>query len=441
MSQTILIEPNEDLRKIYHLNLVTYTGSNIIERQDANDAIELLKILPNIDLIICSDHIGPEDTAKELLNFLTENNLEIPIICIGEPNGLADKVHIHKEKKNWEGLIKAASKSLGITEEDQLKKVRPDFIPIKIVYFYDIDHTPCDIYIRIKKTPIDFQYVKRIHAQDNLIANEIDRYLKQGLQELYISKDYQQYFVTFVTNTIMEKLELDLDIEDRILTNASAFEIAKEHIIEKSMSEEIEELTYSCIKSMARSIKESPELASLLQILFRSRISYAYQKAHLTCLVGHFIISKQKWYEERHLELFTYLSFLSDITLKSVEQLKVSAQDELDRAKLDKTEKEEVLNHALEASKLVSQMQGGSEYLELLVKQHQGSSTGTGFPKTYPQTLHPITKVFIIADNFVKLLLDPSRPKNKKEILAILYMRFETEDFQNIIKILEQKID
>ena len=191
MSQTILIEPNEDLRKIYHLNLVTYTGSNIIERQDANDAIELLKILPNIDLIICSDHIGPEDTAKELLNFLTENNLDIPIICIGEAKGLADKVHIHKEKKDWEGLIKAASKSLGITEEDQLKKVRPDFIPIKIVYFYDIDHTPCDIYIRIKKTPIDFQYVKRIHAQDNLIANEIDKYLKQGLQELYISKDYQ----------------------------------------------------------------------------------------------------------------------------------------------------------------------------------------------------------------------------------------------------------
>ena len=43
MSQTILIEPNSDLKKLYALNLQTYVGTDIVERDNANDAIALLK--------------------------------------------------------------------------------------------------------------------------------------------------------------------------------------------------------------------------------------------------------------------------------------------------------------------------------------------------------------------------------------------------------------
>lgn len=440
MSQTILIEPHQDLRKIYNLNLVTYTGTNVIERSSADDAIELLSILPNIDLIITRNEIGDEETAVKLSEYIESKELDIPLIVIGKKNELEEVAVIHRDDKNWEDLIQKAAKLLGVTEEDQVKIIRPDYTPVKIFYFYDIDHTPCDVYIRIKKSPKEYQFVKRIHAQDKIKQDEIDKYIKQGLQEFHIKKDYQQYFVTFVTNTLMQKLEMDLDIDERIFTNASAFEITRNHVLADDFTEEIEELAYACIKSMVQSIQESPSLANLLQVLFSSKISYAYQKAHLTCLIGNFIISKQKWYEERHLLLFTYLAFLSDITLKSLEQLSINSLDDLEKSNLSPEDKLDVMHHAEDASKLVKSFQGGSEYLEQLVKQHQGSLDGIGFPETFPDTIHPMSRVFITADAFVKILLDPKGPKNKKEILTILYAKFEEENFQKIIKVLEQKI-
>ena len=57
------------------------------------------------------------------------------------------------------------------------------------------------------------------------------------------------------------------------------------------------------------------------------------------------------------------------------------------------------------------------------------------------EEIHPIAKVFIIADAFVKTMLDSSAPKNKKEILQILYLQFPSESFQKIIQALEQKIE
>ena len=52
MSQTILIESNEDLKKIFSLNLNTFVGTDVIIRQDAEDAMALLRILPQVSTIM-----------------------------------------------------------------------------------------------------------------------------------------------------------------------------------------------------------------------------------------------------------------------------------------------------------------------------------------------------------------------------------------------------
>ena len=41
MSQTILIESNPDLNKIYSLNLSTFVGTDVIMRQNAEEALAL----------------------------------------------------------------------------------------------------------------------------------------------------------------------------------------------------------------------------------------------------------------------------------------------------------------------------------------------------------------------------------------------------------------
>src|SRR5690554_4362603 len=223
MSQTILIEPEEKLRKIYALNLHTYAATDVVDRESAEDAIALLSILPSISLIVCRAQVGEEDTAMAIHNFLQSKNLDIPMIVLGECPELAQRTIILESGFKWEDLVERAAKILGVTEEEVQKKAQPTFIPIDVHYFYDIEHTPCDVYIRIKKNDNTYQFVKRLRSQDSFTQEDIRRYEMQGLTHFYLPKDFQQYFVNYVTNSIVQELERDdLELGERLLTNSNA---------------------------------------------------------------------------------------------------------------------------------------------------------------------------------------------------------------------------
>ena len=140
-------------------------------------------------------------------------------------------------------------------------------------------------------------------------------------------------------------------------------------------------------------------------MILTSKVSYAYQKAHIICVIGNFILSKQSWFEDRHLQMFTHLAFFADITLKSNKQLKINSSEELDAADLSPKEKIEVLNHASNASKIIKNFSKTSDYLELILRQHQGNSDGVGFNSDPEDDIHPLARVFIISDAFNDLFL------------------------------------
>jgi HD-GYP domain-containing protein (c-di-GMP phosphodiesterase class II) len=441
MSKTILIHDNEELKKLYAINLKTYSATDIVERKNAEDAVALLSILPTIDLIIAKNNIGDENTGVEIYNYLKENNLEIPLIVLGECEEISTETLCLTSPTEWEILIEHASRLLGITEEEVKKKIIPNHVPIESKYFYEIDHTPCDIFIRIKKGLSEFEYIKRLHAQDSFEASDIEKYEAQGLSLFYIPKDYQQYFVNFVTTNIIQKLERhDIGIQDRLNATSNGFELVRDHIQEIGINESIQELAQSGIKSMITAVQESHKLSSLLKMLLSTKISYAYQHAHLICVIGDFILSKQNWYEQKHLNIFASAAFFSDITLKTVEQIRANSEDDLTNSSLSEQEKQEVRTHAADAAELMVGTPLYSDYLYTVIQHHQGSLDGKGIPDDPSEETHPIAKVFVIADYFVKLMLDPNAPKNKKEILAIIYARFESESYQKIIKTLELKI-
>lgn len=440
MSQTILIEPIEDLRKIYTLNLNTFAGTDVIVRQNADDAIQLLKILPTISLIVTKNMVGTETTAVKLANFLKQEMLDIPLMVLGDAPGIDDRAICLPEPIAWEKLVQQAAKFLGVTPEDLVRRVKPDFVPMGLSYFYDITQTPCDVYIRIKKGPGDFQFVKRIHSKDTFDAAGIKKYEEQGLKEFFIQRDYQQYFTTFVTNSIVRRLErTDLSMEDRILTTAHSYDVVADQVSKIGMDQATVELADAGINSMIQSVKNSPQLAELLKFLFTSKVSLAYQHCHLITVMCQYILSKQSWYQPKHLEVLSFVSFFSDITLKSNEQIAISSDEELRKSNLEDEERQAVLTHARDASLLLDRHPGANEYIKTVLLQHHGKVDGVGFNDSPGEDLHPLSKVFIVADRFVKILLRPDMPSSKREILPILYAQYTSPSYQKIIKALEQK--
>lgn len=440
--QTILIEDHDDLYNIFSLNLNTYAGTDVIRRPNAADAIALLQILPTIDLIITRNQLGSENSAEDLYNHIKSSGSNTPMIVIGENANLSGKVLCLKEPVNWETLVQNATQLLGVTSEDLKNKIKPDYMSVDTFYFYDITTVPCDIFIRIKKSVSEFQFVKRIHSKDTFTIETIQKYESQGLKEFYVASDYQQYFVTFVTNQLIQKLESnDLDMNERITTTANSYTIVQEQLDKIGMGETVVQLSDSAITSMQKSVSDNKDLSPLLSLLFTSKISYAYQHAHLITVIGNFIVSKQSWYEPKYLNIISFVAFFSDITLKTSKQIMINSQAELDESDLTDAEKTAVTYHAKNAAELLKDHPSGNEYLELVTLQHQGTKNGVGFAENPDEDLHPISKVFIIADAFVKILLNPKKPSVKKEIIEMLQQQFSGSTYQKIIKVLEQRID
>jgi HD-GYP domain-containing protein (c-di-GMP phosphodiesterase class II) len=440
MSQTILIETNEDLKKIFSLNLSTFVGTDVILRQNADDTLSLMRILPQVSLVITKAKIGAEETAVTIHQFIKNESLTTSMIVLGECPQLSGEILCLQEPVSWEILIKQAAHHLGVTIHDAVNKVKPDFLPIGLYYFYDIQKTPCDIYIRIKKGPNDYQFVKRIHSKDTFDRELIQKYEDQGLKEFYVSKDYIQYFTTFVTSNLVQKLERDdLSLEDRILTTANAHEIVRDSIQQLGLDQATVDLSDASINSMIKSVKNSPEIAALLKFLFSNKVTYAYQHCHLLALMCHYVLSKQSWYKPEHLQVLSFVSFFSDVTLKSHQQMQISSMRDLFEANLTDEEKNQAMSHARDAVKILDNHPEANDYIKTVLMQSHGKLDGVGFEENPGEDLHPLSKVFIIADCFIKILLNPALPSKKQDILPILYGRFTNPSYQKIIKALEQK--
>lgn len=440
MSQTILIETNEDLKKIFSINLTTFVGTDVIHRNSAEDTLELLRILPQVALIITKCRVGNEETALKIYQHIKNEGLNTALLILGECPALADEILCLSEPVSWEILIKQAASQLGVSLQNVNDRVKSDYLPVGVYYFYDIQKTPCDIYIRIKKGHNDYQYVKRIHSKDTFDQADIKKYEEQGLKEFYVPRDYMQYFTTYVTNQLFEKLESnDLTLEDRILTTANAHEIVRDKIQQIGLDQTTIDLSDASINSMVQSVRKSPEVSNLLKFVFSNKVSYAYQHCHLLAMMCHYILSKQSWYKPDHLEVLSFVSFFADVTLKSNKQMQISSMKELSESTLSDDEKKQVLTHAADAVKILEQHPEASQYIKTVLLQSHGSPEGLALPDNPSEELHPLSKVFIVADNFVKILLNPNMPSTKKEILPILAARYTNPSYQKIIKALEQK--
>jgi hypothetical protein len=135
------------------------------------------------------------------------------------------------------------------------------------------------------------------------------------------------------------------------------------------------------------------------------------------------------------------VSFFSDVTLKSHQQMQVGSMRDLWEANFTDEERAQVMTHAKDAVALLSDHPHADEYIKTVLLQSHGKLDGVGIEDNPGEDLHPLSKVFIISDNFVKILLNPAMPKTKKDILPILYSRFTNPSYQKIIKALEQKFE
>lgn len=434
--QIILVESNEIIRDLISLNIKTYLGVDVIIRANAADAIELMNILPEIDLIISSVKNDEENSVADIAQYISENESDIPVIVLGEDSDIPDSIKemaISSPESDWENTIKVAAKTLGITEDILAKKKTPDFVPISISYFFNLTTSCCDVYIRIKKGPTDYQFVKRIHQGDVFSQDVIKKYHGQGLKNFYIPKDQQTNFTTFVSNNLVKLLNNpELKDDERLEAMGNSYDIATKEILKIGFNSATVQLTETIINGMMETFKNEEKVSPLLRKIINSRTSYIYQHSHMTAVVCSEILKNLGKDEPDLHEKMSYASFFKDISLAENEELaQINSFEELENAEITEEQWDMVFNHALEGAVLIRHYPEAPLDIDNIIKHHHGSPNGKGFSVTGQESkFDELSLIFIIAVEFVNELMSykikGGAPKPVIEELRSKYTNPET---------------
>lgn len=437
MAQIILIENNSTLHELLALNLSTYVGSDVIPRKNAVDAIALLDLLPGIPLIITRNRVEDEDTAAMLAEYIKKKKIDTGLIVLGEAsNEVKEIAAIVPNDLEWEKVIKVAARMLGVTEEYMAKKVQPDYVPVPINYFLPLDSCCCDIFLRIKKGPDEYQYIKRIHRGDNYQKSLVQRYIEDGLTHFYIPNEDHVAFTNYFSNRLVGKLE-DPTISDDEQLNviAETYDAAIHEIRNLGFTSATIQLTDAIISSMVKTFERSPELSPLLFRIINSKNSFIYQHSHMTAIVAaecikHMELADKRAYQEK----LAFAAFFHDIALVDHEELaKIHSYEELEKAELSEELWDLVFNHALEGAMLLKKHPEAPAGIEEIILHHHGAGNGKGFVRNIGK-LGTLTKIFIVAETFTKALLNFKEKGGKPyPIIEDLYKSYPEADMKIII--------
>ncbi len=443
MAQVILIESNKTMNDLLSVNLTTYLGVDLIHRKSAQEALSLLAILPSIDLIITNTKVEGEDTANLINDYLVENNLDISLMVLG---GNVKKTTDHTitvaNDKDWEKVVSLSAKVLGINEDVLAKKIIPDYVAIPVRYLLNLDTVNCDVFIRIKKSPTEFQYVKRIHNGDTFSKESIARYMEQGLEFFYVPKDHHKNFAIFLSNRLVDKIESpQLNETQKIQIMGESYEIATKEIMRLGFNSETIQLTDTIIDNMVKNFEKSPEMSGLLHKVINSKTGLIYQRSHMTSVVACEVIRNLKLNDNAANEKIAFAAFFHDIMLTDRDELtKINSFEELEKAQLSETDWDLVFNHAHEASLLIKNHPEAPIGADEIIRHHHGAFNGKGFSNSIDR-LPDLSKIFIVAHNFVmELIKFKENGGEPKPITEELFKRYPSADIAIIIKALEKTL-
>jgi len=323
-----------------------------------------------------------------------------------------------------------------------LKKAVPDYIPVPVRYFLNLDYVNCDVFIRIKKSPTEYQYVKRIHNGDTFSKDSIKRYMDQGLENFHIDKDSYKSFTIFLSNRLVEKIDSpSMDETKKVQIMGESYDVAVKEISKLGFNSETIQLTEAIIQNMVKNFEKSPEMSNLLHKVINSNTGLLYQRCHMTSVVASEMIKNLKFEDPKAYEKIAYASFFHDIMLADREELtKINSFDELEKANLSEQDWDMVFNHAMEAAVLLRKHPEAPTGADEIIKHHHGATNGKGFSNSI-EKLPDLSKIFIIAHHFVlELIRFKETGGEPKPVTEELYKRYPSPDVAIIIKALEKTL-
>lgn len=447
MARILFVESDKEIRTLISTAIKSEFRVHIFYANDARDAIQAVKT-EKFDLILCREQIEQQRTGASLANFRKKSPEDCPLLLIlGDEKFDIDGVENLPIPYDHDDLVSRVHGQLAEAKIHPDKENVPPYIPFELVFFLNMDITPCDLYLKMIRSDGE-HFVKRFRSKDNIDQEAIDKYVKgDKIKHLYVEKKDRFAFFNYMVKSCFDYIchAKSSEVHLTIGRHAENYQIIQNMVEVFGIDEETIRVCDKTIKKMLDHVKQYNMLNELLRSVLSSPGNYHYKHCYLNLLMTAHILPHLKWSGEKHFEIvlekMCYAIFFHDICLQDDKLIKISNKISFYKAELTHKERELVENHANMAATLLLRYPGLPSGVDLIVKQHHGTTNGVGFTDYYKASISQMAILFIIIEEFVGQILDYASHKNGVlKILNTMSRQFELPSYIRIVDALKESV-
>lgn len=446
----LIVESNPKAISLLSSALRAEFNANVTIEKHGVPGTAYLSENPMTDIVVVrnvntSPSNNTEETAKLILNYIYDNELNCKVLVLGEFEAAGFEFAHLPTRFKVSDFTSIVRKTLGITLEQMKELKLGDYVPIDIQNFYVMNKAPCDTYIKLARSTGD-QYVKRIHAGDEFDKDGIQKYESQGVTELHIPKDNKNIFLEAQLKQYLASIT-DVSKPEPVLVElrSDAYDINQSLIKNTGITEQMILMSQASVKAMAKSVTQNKKLGGLLKNILNNKGSFAYKHSYLISVFSSACMMKMEWSEnkqfESNIERMTFAAFFHDILLVEEKHIRIRNKLDLYQAKLDDKEKELVTEHAHRMATFIHEMKQAPRGAEQIIREHHGMRNGIGYAEVLTSSLGAMSIMFIVLEDFVSSLLDFKENKlTIKDILDDMNERYQLPSYKKVIKALSESL-
>jgi hypothetical protein len=445
MKKILVISDNDLLNQLYLINLEIYIGAAVTIVKDFQAIQEISKNINNYDLIMSMPMLSEHDVGLICSETLKDLNSAVPLFLIGTPSKEIANATVIPSSYNLQNLLRIVASELGVTAKSMSEIIVPQYYPISLVHLRYLPSAPCLLYLQVKGTKDQYDYVV-CSKKNGVILNLVTKLQSENIDNLFVNSLDRLSIVNKISESLIHSL---VALTGKAVTPAAkleavsaGFSFAASQLIDNpEVVQEIVSIAENCSKLMDLVVSEVAGLTSLVQLLFKNQEGYIYTHSILVAYVAKHIVKNVTWGGDSHIERINFIVFFHDIFLVSIYEKypELAGEEDLLLGNvLNDVDKNMLLNHARLAGEKVSQYKKCPSGVDVLIKQHHGISNGIGFASDFSDNISPLSKLFIVAEDFVEYYLrekkkNPSFKVNMKDCVGKLHLKYSKHTYRKII--------
>ncbi len=433
MGQILLIHENEQMRWFHGLNLYVHFTIDTISKSNLDDALSLLEVHPNIDLIMVQDL---QDWPNRISSYLDEHSRKIPKIFLQrvEEFSSTDFNSVNEDIDSSQEIIQKVQSILKTPVKKWDDATLPEHMSIEIDAIKCLSEAPVNLYIRLGAEKGKF--VKRYSEGDPISTSELKKFKDHGAKYLYfLCTDRVDFFKAY-TNNIKDQILSENDY-DKAYAIEAVINNTKNYINDLSKRPDIVEVCNLSLESIQKMVGSFPELSNLWEGLIKNPENEYFNRCQVMTYLLIKISESLNWGSKEIGEKISFAVFFHDILLVGNKLSFIRTVKDKNYLNLSRFEKKLVDEHALTTSNYILKYPNAPLDVETIIKQHHGQLNGIGFGKNIPRNVFPIAGHFMLVEDFVlHLEKNGSIPESKAYIKNKFSLDHEKSFVTNLIKVL-----